>query len=411
MMRKFTLLLALGVLACSGLKAQSAGCTYDEKTGQWIAPNGQPCVNTLITSVPFLRIVPDARSGAMGDAGVAISPDANAMHFNASKLAFAKENIGVSATYSPWLRSLGLTDVYLAYLTGYKKLDEFQALGVGLRYFSLGQIDYRDDQGNDQGFGKPSEFEVSVAYARKLSEKFAAALTGKFIYSNLAAGEQVDGVDITAGTAGAVDLSMTYEDELNLGALPATLRVGLAITNVGSKISYTRNQYRDFLPANLGLGGALDMQLDDYNSLTFTFDLNKLLVPTPLHDTDPDYDANMNDIPDHREKSLFSGIFGSFSDAPSKGEEWKELAFCVGAEYWYNQIFAVRAGYYYENPIKGNRQYLTAGLGLRYNIFGLNVSYLIPTNNQRSPLDNTLRFSLLFHFDKPKADAAPADNG
>jgi hypothetical protein len=376
-----------------------------------MAQSGGPCVNTLITSVPFLRIVPDARSAAMGDVGVAISPDANSIHFNASKLAFATEDVGVSATYSPWLRSLGLSDVYLAYLTGYKKLDEFQAIGGGLRYFSLGQIDFRDDQGNPRGFGKPNEFEISLAYARKLSDNFSAALTGKFIYSNLAAGEQVDGVDITAGTAGAVDLSVSYVDGIVLGTMPATLRIGAAVTNIGSKISYTRNQYRDFLPANLGIGAALDMQLDDYNALTFAFDINKLLVPTPLNDGDAKYDENGNGIADHREKSLFSGIFGSFSDAPSKGEEWKEFAFSFGAEYWYNQQFAVRAGYYYENPTKGNRQFLTAGLGLKYNVFGLNISYLIPTNNQRSPLDNTLRFSLLFDFQPVTSDKAPTDNG
>lgn len=408
-MRKFILLSALIVFGSAALTAQCS--TYNEETGQWLTADGRPCVNTLITSVPFLRIVPDARSAAMGDVGVAISADANAMHFNASKLAFATEDVGVSATYSPWLRSLGLSDVYLAYLTGYKKIDEFQAIGAGLRYFSLGQIDFRNEQGDPNGFGKPNEFEVSVAYARKLSDNFSAALTGKFIYSNLAAGEQVDGIDITAGTAGAVDLSVTYQNDITLGAMPATLRIGGAITNVGSKISYTRNQYRDFLPANLGIGGALDMELDAYNKLTFSLDINKLLVPTPRHDTDSLYDVDMNSIPDHREKSLFSGIFGSFSDAPSKGEEWKELAFSVGAEYWYNEQFAVRAGYYYENPIKGNRQFLTAGLGLKYNVFGLNVSYLVPTNNQRSPLDNTLRFSLLFNFEQVQAEAPPSDNG
>jgi hypothetical protein len=290
-------------------------------------------------------------------------------------------------------------------------LDDFQALGASLRYFSLGQIDFRDDQGNDRGFGKPNEFEIALAYSRRLSDNFSAALTGKFIYSNLAAGEQVDGVDITAATAGAVDLSVSYINDIVLGTMPATLRIGAAVTNIGSKISYTRNQYRDFLPANLGIGAALDMQLDDYNALTFAFDVNKLLVPTPLVQNDEKYDENGNGIADHREKSLFSGIFGSFSDAPSKGEEWKEFAFSFGAEYWYNQQFAVRAGYYYENPIKGNRQFLTAGLGLKYNVFGLNISYLIPTNNQRSPLDNTLRFSLLFDFQPIQSDAPPSDNG
>ncbi len=389
------------ILMCTGALAMTGygqvNCSYDPSSGQWLAPDGRPCVNSLITAVPFLRIVPDARSAAMGDVGLAITPDPNAMHFNASKLAFAKEDMAASVTYSPWLRALGLTDVYLAYLSGYKKIGDLQAVGASLRYFSMGFIEFTGENAEPMGQGRPHEFEVSVAYARKLSERFSAALTGKFIYSNLAAGQQVGDIDITAGTSGAVDISMTYQNDINLGTIPAGLRIGLGITNIGSKISYTRSEYRDFLPGNLGLGAALDMDFDDYNRLTFSFDVNKLLVPTPQFITDDDDP----EIPPHRRKSLFSGIFGSFTDAPSKGEEWKELAFSFGAEYWYDQQFAVRAGYYYENPIKGNRQFITAGLGLKYNVFGLNVSYLIPTTNQRSPLDNTLRFSLLFHFDTP----------
>ena len=368
---------------------------------QCLTGDPKDCPNAIITAVPFLRIVPDARSAAMGDAGIAISADANAMHFNASKLAFIDSEYGISASYSPWLRSLGLQDVYLAYLSGFKRLSDDQTLGASLRYFSLGDLQFTDINGNPLGQGKPNEFEISLAYARKLSENFSAGLTGKFIYSNLAGGQQIDNVDIVPATAGAVDISFTYQAPINI-AEKSTLRIGTSISNIGSKISYTKSEFKDFMPGNLGIGGALEMNFDEYNQLTFTMDINKLLVPTPISPDDTvNYDANNNSYPDFREKPLFEGVFGSFTDAPGGfSEEMREISFSWGAEYWYNKQFAFRAGYYYEHFTKGNRQFLTAGLGLRYNVFGLNVSYLVPTSNQRSPLDNTLRFSVIFHFDK-----------
>lgn len=373
---------------------------------QYCDPTKENCPNAIISAVPFLRIVPDARSAAMGDGGLGISPDANSMHLNASKLAFIDSDYGLSASYSPWLRSLGLQDVYLAYLAGYKKIGENQTLGASLRYFSLGELQFTDINGNSLGQGNPNEFEVAIAYARKLSTKFSAALTGKFIYSNLAGGQQIDNVDIVAATSGAVDISFTYQTPLDIGA-GSTLRIGSAFTNIGSKVSYTKSEFKDFIPGNLGLGAALEMDLDNYNQLTFLLDFNKLLVPTPISPDDPDYDKNMNGYPDFREKPLFEGIFGSFTDAPGGfSEEISEINFSVGAEYWYNQQFAFRAGYFFESPNKGNRQYITAGLGLKYNVFGLNVSYLVPTSNQRSPLDNTLRFTLMFHFDEKKEPQA-----
>jgi len=365
------------------------------------------CPNAIISAVPFLRIVPDARSAAMGDGGIAISPDANSMHLNASKLAFIDSDYGLSASYSPWLRSLGLQDVYLAYLAGYKKVGENQTLGASLRFFSLGDLQFTDINGLSLGQGKPNEFEVALAYARKLSDKFAAGLTGKFIYSNLAGGQQIDNIDIVAATSGAVDISFTYQNPIEIAA-GGNLRIGAAITNIGSKVSYTKSEFKDFIPGNLGLGAALEMNFDDYNQLNFLLDFNKLLVPTPISPDDTvNYDANNNDYPDFREKPLFEGIFGSFTDAPGGfSEEMSEISFSVGAEYWYNKQFSFRAGYFFESPNKGNRQFLTAGLGLKYNIFGIDISYLVPTSNQRSPLDNTLRFTLIFHFDdKSKAEA------
>lgn len=378
------------------------GCVQD------VSGNCVP--TTLLSAVPFLRIIPDARSGAMGDVGIGLSADPNAMHFNASKLVFAKEDVGLSASYTPWLRSLGLNDVYLTYLSGYRQLDDLQTVGGSLRFFSLGEINFTDPDGNPAGTGKPREVEVSVAYARKLSENFSAGLTAKYIYSNLASGQRVGTLDINSANAFAADLSMTYVKDLQLGEMASKLTIGTAFTNIGSKISYSeQSQVRDFLPMNWGLGAALDMQLDEFNQFTVAFDMNKLLVPSPVSfsitdpsDPDltienPDYDSNQNGIADFREKSMFSALLGSFGDAQGGvSEELKELAFSLGVEYWYDKQFAVRAGYYYENPLKGDRQFLTAGFGVKYNVFGLNLSYLVPTSDRRNPLDNTLRFTLNF---------------
>lgn len=396
-MKKLLRLALLAIAFCFVSEAITAQCFYDPDKGAYFNLDGTPCTNTVSTAVPFLRIVSDARSGAMGDVGIGISADPNAMHFNASKLAFADQNFAMSATYTPWLRSLGLNDVYLAYLTGYKKVDDLQTLGFGLRYFSLGSIQFTDINGEPLITGKPNEFEVAVAYARKLTDNFSASVTGKFIYSNLAAGQVVQGETIEAGVAGAADFSFTYKTEIDMANAESNLTVGLAATNIGSKITYTRSLVKDFIPANLGIGAAWDIDLDDYNRLTFAADVNKLMVPTPCQGSDCDTDNN--GIPDYKEQSSVSGIFSSFGDAPEGfSEELKELMYSVGVEYWYDKQFAVRAGYFNEHVQKGNRKFFTVGLGLKYNIFGLNFSYLIPTTNQRNPLDNTLRFSLLFDF-------------
>ena len=397
---KKSLLLGLAIFGLAGTVSLQAQCFYDSN-GNIVDLSGQPCNNVILTAVPFLRITPDARSGAMGDVGIAVSPDANSMHFNASKLAFAQNDAAISATYTPWLRSLGLNDVYLAYVSGYKRLNDLQALGFGLRYFSLGSIQFTDPNGEILNTGKPNEFEVSAAYSRKLSENFSAGVTAKFIYSNLAQGQQVEGEIIGAGTAGAADLSFTYDAPVKLGNTDADLTLGAVVSNIGSKITYTRSINKDFIPTNLGLGGALKLNFDDYNSLTFATDINKLLVPTPcpLDDIEACDSSPEDGVRDYLQQSSISGIFSSFGDAPGGfAEEMQELMFSFGAEYWYDNQFAVRAGYYTEHKQKGARRYLTIGLGLRYNIFGLNFSYLVPTTNQRNPLDNTLRFSLLFDF-------------
>lgn len=386
------------IIALIGVAVNQSYAQCFEENGRYYNLDGTPCTNTVATAVPFLRIAADARSAAMGDVGIAISPDPNAMHFNASKLVFIEEDFAMSATYTPWLRALGLNDVYLAYLSSSLKLDDLQSLGFSLRYFSLGSIQFTDANGEPLNTGRPNEFELAVAYSRKLSDKFAAAVTGKFIYSNLAAGQQVGGETIEPGIAGAADFSFTYNSELNLGAQESELTLGLALTNLGAKITYTNSLERDFLPANIGLGSALKLNLDEYNSLTFAADVNKLLVPTPCQGADCDVNP-ADGVPDYKQQSSVSGILSSFSDAPEGfSEELKELMYSVGVEYWYDNQFAVRAGYFNEHVQKGNRKYFTVGLGLKYNIFGLNFSYLIPTTSQRNPLDNTLRFSLLFDF-------------
>lgn len=368
-------------------------------------PTGEKCANAVTSAVPFLRIIPDARGGSMGDVGIATSSDPNSMHYNPSKLAFADKNVAVSATYTPWMRALGLQDVYLAYLSGYTKIDENQAVGFSLRYFSLGDIEFTDDNGMSLGQGRPNEFEVAAAYSRKLSSRFSAGLGLKFIYSNLASGQRVEGTEIRAGLAGAADLSLTYKAPVNFDGRKSDITIAGAISNIGSKISYTRSINKEYIPTNLGIGWAWRFHLDEYNTLTFANDFNKLLVPTPCRDEPSVCDEDGDQIPDYKQQSGVRGIFSSFGDAPGGfSEELKEFTIGTGLEYWYDDQFAVRAGYFWEHYSKGNRKYFTVGLGVKYNIFGLNFSYLVPTTNQRNPLDNTLRFSLLFDFSAFEAD-------
>ena len=378
----------------------AAAQCFKAPDGTYKQVDGTPCGNTIITAVPFLRIVGDARSGAMGDAGIAISADANSMHFNASKLTFAGQTTGVSATYTPWLRALGLTDVYMAYLSGYTQLDSRQAVGLSLRYFNLGSINFTSEDGASLGTGRPNELEVNLAYSRKLTERFAVGLAAKYIYSNLAAGQSVGTVPISAGNGAAADISMTYKRPITVSGTKSDLTVGLAISNIGTKITYTKSVNRDYLPANLGIGVCWDFHLDQYNSIAATIDVNKLLVPTPQFKLgNPDWDKNRDSIPDYKQQSPIGAAANSFSDAPNGGsEELRELMYSFGMEYWYDKQFALRAGYYHEDRTKGNRKFLTIGLGVKYNIFGLNFSYLVPVTSQRNPLDNTLRFTLLFDF-------------
>jgi len=402
---KKSLLTTLVLVILFGMTEKTfAQCFLNSATNTFETVLGEPCVNTIITAVPFLRIVPDARSAAMGDVGIATSTDANSLHFNASKMVFGEDKGGVAVTYTPWLRALNVNDVYLAYLSGYYQLNDQEAAGFSLRYFSLGDIAFTDENGMPLGNGRPNEFELNGSYARKLGDNLSAGLGAKFIFSNLAAGQEVGGEQISAGTAFAADISMTYKSgKIDLNNISSDLTIGLALTNIGSKITYTNSINKDFIPANFGIGAAWNLDFDEFNRLTVAMDINKLMAPTP----DPALTDDDNDgVPDYKQVSTFSGIFGSFSDAQGGiSEELRELMYSFGLEYWYDKQFAVRAGYFYEHATKGNRKYFTVGLGLKYNVFGLNISYLVPTTNQRNPLDNTLRFSMLFDFSAFRGDA------
>lgn len=378
------------------LNAQ-AQCEFNAETGQYVvAGTDQPCPNPVLTAVPFLTITPDARSGAMGDVGVALDGTPNSLHHNASALAFTEKNFGISATYTPWLRGI-VGDVYLAYLAGYYKPDDVQAVGLSLKYFSLGSIEFTNTEGASTGTGMPREWEIGATYARKLSESFSMSVGAKYIYSNLAAGQTLPSstIEINAANSFAVDIGMQYQSEVVDDQL---LTIGLAFTNLGTKVSYTNaTEARDFIPTNLALGASYKIDIDEYNSITFAGQANKLLVPSPaiIADTSDILDENGNGILDYREQSLFSGVFGSFTDAPNGfGEEIREITWSLGMEYWYQEQFAVRAGYFHEHVTKGNRQFLTFGFGLRYNSFGLDFSYLVSTSTQINPLANTLRVSL-----------------
>lgn len=350
-------------------------------------------INVVTTAVPFLRISPDARAAGMGDLGLATSPDANASFWNLAKVPYNTTKGGISLSYTPWLKDI-LSDVYLASVAGFYKFDDQQAISGSLRYFSLGNIQFTDNLGNDLNTFRPREFGVDVGYSRKLSEKSGIGVGLKYIYSNLAQGPAA-GNNYKAASAVAGDLAYYYNGHNDLGQGWA---FGAVLSNLGSKISYTDNaDQKDYIPANLGLGTTYSRVFNAANSLTFGVDVNKLLVPTPPADP-----ATPQQLEEYRSKSVISSWFSSFGDAPGGfSEEIKEFQLSIGAEYWYNNQFALRSGYFYEDKTKGNRRYFTMGVGIKYQSFGLDFSYLLPSGSgvDRNPLSNTLRFSLHFSFD------------
>ncbi|MFT5878394.1 MAG: hypothetical protein ACI8SA_002261, partial [Dokdonia sp.] len=386
---------------------------------------------------PFLTITPDARHGALGGAGAATSPDVYDNFHNAAKLAFMTDDASLGLSYTPWLGAL-VPGISLSYLAGMKRIDKMSAIGGSLRYFSLGEIQFTDENGNQTISHNPNEFAFDGAYSRKLSDRFSMSISLRFIYSNLTGGQSVGGADTKAGLAAASDIFAYYQnDDIRLGDKDATLTFGGGISNIGNKMTYSDINQQDFLPMNFKLGTGLTIHIDEYNDFAFVFDINKLLVPTP-----PIY-ASVNGGPsqiiagEDPNRGLANSIFSSWSDAPGTPlkdntgayildgdgmaeieqgsvlkEELREFYYSFGMEYWYNKIFAARMGYFAENDSKGNRKYLSFGIGLKHNVFAMDISYLVPfyvgsqVSYGASPLANTLQFTMSFAFAKGKSSGA-----
>jgi hypothetical protein len=386
-MKRKTLQLVAVVFLIAGINTLSAQTTQPEP------------INVVTTAVPFLRISPDARSGGMGDLGLATSPDANSVFWNLAKVPFAANKSGVGLTYTPWLKDLGLNDVYLMAASGYYQLDELSAIGASIRYFSLGDITFTDGLGNSLGEGRPRELGFDLGYTRKLSDRMGLGIALRYIHSNLVGNYADQNNTYQAGNAVAGDISFFYNSGRENGE---GWNFGATLTNLGSKIGYTTDAtQRDYIPANFSAGTAYTKVFDESNKITFGLDIHKLMVPTPPIDTDDDTQDSIN-IAEYRSQGVVSSWFTSWADAPGGfSEELREFQFAIGAEYAYNNLFFARAGYFYEDKLKGNRKYFTVGIGLKYNVIGLNFSYLVPSgsNNNRNPLSNTLRFGLLFDID------------
>ena len=352
-------------------------------------------LNTITTAVPFLMITPDSRSGSMGDVGAATSPDASSISTNPAKYSFIEDDLGFSISYVPWLRAL-VPDINLSYISGYKKLNQNDAIAFELRYFSLGDITFTDILGNTLGQFNPNELALGGSYSRKLSDLFSLSLATRYIYSNLTGGQMAGDIQTNAGKSFAADVAGYFTNKIRFLKKDSDLSFGFNISNIGNKISYTNVGERDFIPINLKLGSSLNINFDDYNSMSYSFDINKLLVPTP-----PLYNSE-NEIIAGKDPnvSVVSGIFQSFSDAPDGfSEELREINLSFGTEYWYAKQFALRGGYFYEHDTKGGRKFFTFGAGVKYNVFALDFSYLINasrTINGTNPLANTMRFTMIF---------------
>jgi len=348
-------------------------------------------LNAIQTVVPFLTIAPDSRAGAMGDAGVATTPDVYSQHWNPAKYAFIDGKAGVGISYSPWLRNL-VPDINIAYLTGYYRIDNKQVASGSLLYSSLGDVPFTDDFGNLERTFKPNELAFDLGYSRIFAENFSGGIAFRFIYSNLTGGSYSGGDATKPGISFAADISGYYTKDVTMFSKDGELAFGLNFSNIGSKMSYSDGQTSDFIPMNMRFGGAGTIELDQFNKISLSIDFNKLLVPTP-----PVYNNDM-EIIDGKDPnvSVPIAIFQSFYDAPDGiKEEFREITSSIGLEYWYNDQFAIRAGYFHENESKGNRKYFTAGAGFKLKGFNIDFSYLMPTVSNH-PLARTLRFSLAF---------------
>lgn len=378
-------------------------------------------VRTITTAVPFMVIGPDARSGAMGEAGVAISSDANAVHWNPGKLPFAEDEFGMGLTVTPWLAKLGINDMYLSYLTGYYKLAKERVIFGSLTYFNLGTINFTDQQGSSIGDGNPREYNLTTGYAMKFSKSLGVGMSLKYIYSQLANGS--GNTAIKPGQTAAADLSTYYNKDITINGRNANIAAGLNISNIGAKVTYSNSgEEKDFIPTNLRLGSAFKYDIDPYQSITVTVDGNKLMVPSPpIYAFDAEGKPIFNDDGSRAylfgkdpERGTASGILGSFNDAPGTiqedengnqsikdgsvlSEEFSEIVWNFGAEYWYDNLLAFRTGYFYENKLKGARQFISVGFGLRYQMLGIDVAYLIPFTPQH-PLAETVRVGLTLNM-------------
>lgn len=380
-------------------------------------------MNAITTTMPFLSINPDTRSGGMGDAGTALSPTCFSSFWNTAGIVFSEKNNEVGIAFIPWLRQLNLTDMNLSYLSGYKKIGDRQAFTAGLRFFNLGSITFTDISGQKIKEDKPSEFELLGGYAFKLTDNFSIGLNGKFVYSNLTGGQIVAGAQTKAGIAGGADISMLYHNEdLNVGGKSAAYNFGLTINNIANKVSYSPNGQGDFVPINLKIGNAFTSFIDKYNAVTVSVDLQKLLVPTP-----PIYNLYRSKLIAGKDNNVgvVAGMLQSFYDAPGqiamegtdtlfnddktaqivKGsvfkEEMREINIGTGIEYDYNKTFAVRGGYFHESATKGNRQFFTFGVGLKYQMLQIDLSY-IATVQRNNPLANTIRYSVRLNLGNNK---------
>lgn len=363
-----------------------------------------PNRRVITTAVPFLNFAPDSRHSAMGDVGVATSPDANSAHWNAGKLAFIKEDLGFSLSYSPWLGKL-VNDMSLNYLSGFKKIDENSAWGFDIRYFNMGDIELTDGRGNPIGEFNPRDIAIGGTYSRKLSQNLGLGISARFIHSNLSGSiSSVGGAEARPGTGVGADIGLYYQKPTLIGSKEGTWSWGITMTNLGPKITYNSAEDLDYIPTNLRIGTAYKINFNELNSLTFILDANKLMVPTPpIYRTNQDgtlaTDENGNLIiasGQDPNRALISGMFGSFSDAPGGfQEEMSEFTVSFGMEYLYTEKFALRTGYFYEDKTKGGRRYFTMGLGFNMKRLGLDFSYLVP-QVQNHPLAETLRFSLRY---------------
>jgi hypothetical protein len=363
--------------------------------------------NYISTGMPILLIAPDATAGAMGDAGVASTPDIYSAHWNNAKFAFIEGDFGLSTTYTPWLRNLGVGDMNLLYLGGYKKINSRSTVAASLTYFSLGEIQSTDPEGNSNGTMNPNEFAADVTYTMKLNDELSLGASGRFIQSDLTNGQNVsDGsgyVTTKPGRSLAADLGLYWQHPIDEAQ---TVAVGAFISNMGAKLSYSDDDTRqEFLPANLRVGARYSYELDESNRINVVADVNKLLVPTPpVTVGDVTYSDYYQNMTEYYNTGVMRGIIQSFYDAPGGfSEELRELQYSVGAEYWYKNTLAARAGYFYENDTKGGRQYATVGFALKYNVMQFDFAYLIPTTAFSSnPLSNTIRISLTFNLIKAK---------